>query len=105
MKSRVCTNCGYHGHAIPQAKESFLVDAMIWAVFGSIALMTGLIPLLVIPMAWTVYHIAKFNTTQCPKCDNLDMVSVNSRKGKAIMAGENNLVHVWKDDILANNAN
>lgn len=104
MKSRVCTNCGYHGHAVPQAKESFLVDAMIWATLGSAGLMTGLLPLLVIPMAWTVYHIAKFNTTQCPKCENLDMVSVNSRKGKPIISGENAYVKAWEDGVLANNA-
>lgn len=96
MKSRVCTSCGFVGKAVPQDKDSFLVDAMFWLAFGSVTLMTGLLPLMLIPLAWTIYHIAKFNSTQCPECSSLDMVDVNSRKGKQALAAAEN-VEVWSN--------
>jgi hypothetical protein len=73
------------GEPVNQCFESFLVDLFIWLIVGSVALMTGLLPLLVIPAAWTVYHIVRFKT-KCPECGNLDMVSVNSTKGKNVLA-------------------
>lgn len=85
MKMKVCSSCGYMGKAVNQCFESFLVDLFVWLIVGSVALMTGLLPLLVIPAAWTVYHIVRFKT-KCPECGNLDMVSVNSSKGKNVLA-------------------
>ena len=85
MKMKVCSSCGYMGEAVNQCFESFLVDLFVWLIVGSVALMTGLLPLLVIPAAWTIYHIVRFKT-KCPECGNLDMVSVNSSKGKNVMA-------------------
>lgn len=89
MKDRICTSCGYVGKPISQCPESFLVDAMIWLTIGSFSLMTGLLPFLVIPMAWTVYHIAKYRTTKCPKCENLSMVSQDSSKGRTMANRDN----------------
>lgn len=95
MKERVCTSCGFEGKPINQSFESFFVDAFIWGIVGSFALMTGLIPALVIPAAWTLYHIAKFGDTKCPQCKNLEMVSKTSRKGRAALGPEENKVTVW----------
>lgn len=82
MKQRVCTNCGYVGEPIAQCASSFFVDAFIWLTSMSVTLFTGFLPLLLIPLAWTTYHIVKYRTVKCPKCENLDMVSKNSAKGK-----------------------
>lgn len=85
MKTKVCSSCGYKGEAINQCFESFLLDLLVWLIVGSVSLMTGLLPLLVIPAAWTIFHIAKFRT-KCPECGNLDMVSMDSAKGKETLA-------------------
>lgn len=82
MKQRVCTNCGHVGEPISQCATSFFVDALIWLVVASITLFTGLLPLLLLPLGWTIFHIAKYRTVKCPKCENLDMVSMTSNKGK-----------------------
>ncbi|WP_455207270.1 hypothetical protein [Kaarinaea lacus] len=85
MKMKVCSSCGYMGEPVNQCFESFLVDLFVWLIVGSVALMTGLLPLLAIPAAWTLYHIVRFKT-KCPECGNLDMVSVHSTKGKNTLA-------------------
>lgn len=85
MKSKICSSCGYKGKAINQCFESFLLDLMLWLIVGGLSLMTGLLPLLVIPAAWTVYHIVNFRS-KCPECGNLDMVSTRSAKGKQTLA-------------------
>ena len=98
MKDRICTHCGHVGKPIPQSFESFFVDAFIWGIVGSFALMTGVMPVLAIPAAWTVYHIAKFNTTKCPKCLSLDMVDMNSKKGLQAQADKKDPIQVWVAD-------
>jgi|GEM_PF-1487602 len=98
MKDRICTNCGHVGKPIPQSKESFFVDAFIWGTVGSFALMTGIMPILAIPAAWSLYHITKFNTTKCPKCLSLDMVDMNSRKGMQAIELQKNPIKVWRAD-------
>lgn len=94
MKERVCTSCGHVGKPTKQCIESFFVDAFIWGTVGSFALMTGLMPALLIPTAWTIYHLAKFNTTKCPECGELEMVSMNSRKGREAL-DPSKKVKVW----------
>ena len=95
MKHRVCTSCGFVGKPVKQCIESFFVDAFIWGTVGSFALMTGLIPVLLIPAAWTLYHLAKFGTTKCPACGDLEMVSMESRKGREALDPAVNKVTVW----------
>jgi len=95
MKDRVCTSCGYVGKPTKQCLESFLVDAFIWGIVGSFALSTGIMPVLVIPAAWTLYHIVKFATTKCPECGSLDMVSQDSRKGRNVLNRDKDQVRVW----------
>ncbi|NOZ53187.1 MAG: hypothetical protein GXP08_08605 [Gammaproteobacteria bacterium] len=96
MKDRICINCGHIGKPIPQCLDSFLVDGLLWLAVGSIAIFTGLMPLFLIPTAWTVYHIAKYNTTKCPKCENLDMVSQKSRAAKNYLSHkDDHHIEVW----------
>ena len=95
MKNRVCTSCSFVGKPVNQCIESFFVDAFIWATVGSFALMTGLIPVLLIPVAWTLYHLVKFGTTKCPECGDLEMVSLESRKGRDALDPSTNSVTVW----------
>lgn len=101
MKDRVCTSCGFEGKPIKQCIESFLVDAFVWGIVGSFALMTGLMPALIIPAAWTLYHLVKFNSTKCPTCGDLEMVSKNSRKGRIALDKEANQVQVWVNNEAA----
>ena len=95
MKNRVCTSCSFVGKPIKQCLGSFVVDAFIWGSIGSIALVTGLIPVLLIPVAWTLYHLAKFGNTKCPECGDLEMVSVESRKGRETLNPSTSTVTVW----------
>ena len=95
MKDRVCTSCGHVGKPTKQCLESFLVDAFVWGIVGSFALGTGIMPVLAIPAAWTLYHIVKFATTKCPECGSLDMVSQDSRKGRAFLNPDKEQVRVW----------
>jgi len=96
MKDRVCTSCGFVGKPKKQCFESFLVDAFIWATVGSFALMTGLVVALVLPAAWTVFHLLKFKTTKCPSCESLDMVSMTSRRGREALAKDGSEIKVWQ---------
>lgn len=98
MKDRICTSCEFEGKPIKQCIESFLVDAFVWGTVGSFALVTGLLPLLAIPTAWTLYHLVKFKTTKCPSCGSLDMVSKNSSKGRAALERKANPVKVWVNE-------
>lgn len=85
MKTKVCTECGYVGKPITQCAGSFLVDVFAWMVAASVTAFTGLLPILLIPAAWTVYHIVMFRSVKCPKCENLSMVRTEGRKGKEAM--------------------
>lgn len=98
MKNRICTHCGHIGKPIPQAKESFFVDAFIWGIVGSFALMTGVMPILALPIAWSVYHLLKFNTTKCPECLSLDMVDMNSKQGLQMQEYKKDPIQVWSAD-------
>jgi predicted RNA-binding Zn-ribbon protein involved in translation (DUF1610 family) len=103
MKNRVCTSCGLVGKPVNQCIESFFVDAFIWATVGSFALMTGLIPVLLIPAAWTLYHLAKFGNTKCPECGDLEMVSVTSRRGREAINPGTKATTIWSrnDEVTA----
>ena len=85
MKNKVCTECGYIGEPIPQLKSSFAVDAVIWLYFGFLAGMSQFLLLLLVPAVWTIYHLIRFNTVKCPDCESLEMVSMHSHAGKAIL--------------------
>lgn len=82
MKEKICVSCGYIGQPTTQGMGSFFVDLIIWMVITSFTLFTAFLPLLLIPLSWTIFHIATYKTITCPKCENLDMVSMTSTKGK-----------------------
>lgn len=82
---KVCTGCGYVGQPIPQGLGSFVVDVAIWLLFSGMVLLTFFIPLILIPLGWTVYHLLTYFTVNCPKCENYDMVSLDSDKGRAAL--------------------
>ena len=98
MAERVCKSCGYVGKAEHQSWATFFVDAFAWMIFGSLTLFSGLLFVLLIPMAWTIYHLALFPNTQCPKCESLDMVSKKSSKGKAVLQHARGCPAPWHDD-------
>ena len=97
MKEKICSSCGYEGKPVAQSKMSFIVDLVIWMVTFNLVAMSGILPLFLIPVSWTVYHIVRFNSVQCPKCERLDMVSKRSHKGKLAKTREENL-HIWTAD-------
>jgi len=96
MKDHVCTSCGHLGTPVKQSLESFLLDVLLWGSFISISLLTGLFPLMVIPVIWTIYHIANF-TSKCPACGDLEMAAVTSNKGRDYLARKDN-IQVWKPE-------
>jgi len=81
MKTKICTSCGYVGKPTTQGLGSFAVDALLWMVFASFTLLTAFLPLLLIPIGWTIFHIATYKTITCPQCENFDMVGLKSKKG------------------------
>ncbi|MDH5231385.1 MAG: hypothetical protein OEZ58_05370 [Gammaproteobacteria bacterium] len=89
MKSKICKSCGHVGKPVPQSGDTFFVDLFLWLVTLSVVGLSGLVPLLLIPMLWTVYHLARFNSVQCPECASLDMISLESRQGKALLDAQN----------------
>ena len=95
MKDRICTSCGHIGQPINQCLGSFLVDVLMWGTIGGAALATGILPLLAVPLLWTIYHLAKFSTTKCPACGDLEMVALDSRKGRETLTRKD-AVQVWK---------
>ncbi|HEY5602316.1 MAG TPA: hypothetical protein VIM41_04335 [Gammaproteobacteria bacterium] len=98
MTDRVCKSCGYVGEAEHQSWGTFAVDAFIWLMFGGLTIFSSLLFLLVIPLSWTIYHLALFSNTQCPKCESLDMVSLRSKKGKAILEHRHGNPEPWHDN-------
>ena len=91
MKEKICMHCGYIGQPVAQEKDSFLLDIFAWGISLSLAGMSQQWYLMLVPLAWTIYHIVRFNTA-CPDCKNLDMVSLNSTKGKMIARTNNHAV-------------
>ena len=87
MKDRVCTSCYHVGQPTVQGPGSFAVDALLWLVFFSLSMFSSLFPLMLIPLAWTIYHVAVYRKTTCPNCGRLDMVNTNSRKGREALKG------------------
>lgn len=87
MRDRVCTSCYYVGKPTTQGIESFFMDALIWLCFTSFAILSAFIPIMLVPIAWTTYHIAVYRKTTCPRCGKLNMVSMTSRKGREALKG------------------
>ena len=99
MKEKICKNCGYVGIPTSQGLGSFFVDAMLWLIFTSFTLFSAFFPLLLLPLGWTIFHLITYKTITCPKCGNLDMVSLTSAKGKEILGHKHDHRHPepWSD--------
>lgn len=82
MKNKICNHCGYIGEPTTQGAGSFFVDAMLWLVFASFTLFSAFLPFMLIPLGWTIFHIITYKSITCPKCENFEMVSLDSKKGK-----------------------
>ena len=87
MKDRICTSCFHVGQPTKQGPGSFFVDALIWLSFISLSVLSSIFVLMIIPIAWTTYHIWVYDKTTCPKCGRLNMVSLTSRKGREALQG------------------
>lgn len=87
MKDRVCTHCYHVGQPTTQGMGSFSVDALMWLIFFSLSMFSSVFPLMLIPLGWTIYHIAIYRKSTCPKCGRLNMVSTTSRKGLKALKG------------------
>ena len=87
MADRICTNCYHVGEPISQGLGSFAVDILMWLMFFSLSMFSSLFVLMLVPLAWTVFHIAVYNKTTCPQCGRLNMVALDSKKGRAALAG------------------
>jgi hypothetical protein len=82
---KVCTECGFVGQPKTQGLGSFVLDIFVWLFFSGVVLVTFLIPLMLIPIGWTVYHLFTYSTVNCPKCENYAMVNLHSAKGSAAL--------------------
>ncbi len=105
MKDKVCKGCGYIGKPTTQGLGSFFVDGMLWLVFSSFTLFSAFFPLMLIPIGWTIFHLITYRTITCPKCENLDMVSLNSARGKKLVANEAGRIKPWRDTESTTEAN
>ena len=85
MTTKICQHCGHIGEPTTQGAGSFFVDALLWMVFTSFTLFSAFLPFMLVPLGWTIYHIIVYKSITCPKCENFEMVGLNSRKGKAAM--------------------
>ena len=47
---------------------------------------------MLIPLGWSIYHIAIYRKSTCPECGRLNMVSMTSKKGKKALAGSDVVV-------------
>ena len=99
MKTKVCRSCGYVGKPEYDAPMTFMLDALVW-VFGIVVgtITFGMLPLMLLGPLYTVYHLSVLHSRQCPKCHNLEMVSVYSEDGRHIMEPHEGGIHSWTDN-------
>ena len=99
MQDRICTHCYHVGQPITQGMGSFAVDALMWMMFLSLSMFSSVFPLMLIPLGWTIYHIAIYRKSTCPECGRLNMVSMTSKKGKRALKGSDVVIsYVAADD-------
>lgn len=97
MKTKVCRSCGFVGKPEHDDVKTFLFDLFAWVLWFVIAGITGIFPLAIVGPIFTLYHLAVFRSRQCPKCHNLEMVSVNSEDGRHIVEPHEGGIHAWSD--------
>ena len=98
MKTKVCASCGYIGKPVHDEWSSFLLDLMAWLFAFVIAAITGIIPLVLAGPAFSIYHLVVFRSRKCPKCGDLEMVSMESSTGKHMLEPHVGGPQPWTDD-------
>ena len=83
--TKVCTDCGHMGEPVAQGLSSFGVDAFVWMFFTGVFLVTFLLPVMLIPAAWTIYHLFTYFSVTCKACGNFSMVALDSSDGAKSM--------------------
>lgn len=81
---KICTECGHIGQPKPQGLGSFMVDLFLWFFISGVVMVSFMLPLMLIPLGWTIYHLLTYFTVNCPACENYAMVDLYSSKGLAI---------------------
>lgn len=79
MKAKVCESCGYVGKPVHDEYSSLLLDVFFWGFSFIIASITGIIPLVVVGPAFSVWHMITFRSHRCPKCGDWEMHSFQHR--------------------------
>lgn len=82
MKKRLCTSCGHVGEPVSQGVGSFTVDAIIWLGCLGLSIFSSFFQIMLIAVAWSVYHLALYKTTTCPSCGDIAMVKLDSKKAQ-----------------------
>lgn len=82
MSDRICTNCGYTGQPSPQGIGSFTVDVIVWLVCWGLAVFSDIFALMLIAVAWSLYHVALYKIATCPSCGDMVMVALDSEKAE-----------------------
>jgi len=93
MKHRLCTSCGHVGEPISQGAGSFTVDAVIWLICLALSVFSSVFLIMLIAVAWTIYHLALYKTTTCPACGDIAMVTPDSKKALAYQKEVKNTIH------------
>ena len=97
MNTKVCRECGYVGKPIHDDFSSFALDGFVWITTFAITVITGIIPLIVLAPAFSIYHLLTFKTKKCPKCKNLEMVRLHSHSGREVLEPHEGGVQAWSD--------
>jgi hypothetical protein len=98
MNTKVCKSCGYVGKPIHDEYSSFIIDLFVWMTVFAISVITGIIPLIILAPVFSIYHLFTFKTKKCPKCRNLDMVSLHSHQGRDVLEPHEGGVQAWSDN-------
>jgi len=77
MSNKECKSCGYIGKPHYEGLDIFLTDVLVWLVAGSAAVMTGIIPLIIIAPIWTFIHLTWYHHITCPRCGEMEMGTVH----------------------------
>ena len=96
MKDKICTSCGYVGKPTSQGVGSFAVDGVIWIIGISLSVFSSIFAIMLIPVAWTVYHVVLYKTTTCPKCGDIAMVGLKSKKAQHFREDKSDVTTVFK---------
>lgn len=79
MTDKICSDCGFIGRPVHDEYSSLILDVAIWSGSFIIAAITGIIYLIAIGPAFSIWHMFSFRSHRCPKCGNWEMHRINNR--------------------------